>query len=114
MAFKKIYAQLNCSDLTASRMWYEKFFGRSPDASPMTGLAEWHHEASAGLQLFENSEDAGHGTLTLIVDGIEAEHSRLSDAGLNPNDIEPATSTSLVRLSDPDGNLIVLAQPSSP
>lgn len=113
MAFKKIYAQLNCSDLSASQSWYESFFGRSPDASPMAGLAEWHHEASAGLQLFENADDAGHGTLTLIVDGLEGEHARLMEAGLKPNDIEPATSTSLVRLNDPGGNLIVLAQPES-
>lgn len=113
MAFKKMYAQLNCADLSVSQGWYEKFFGRSPDASPMIGLAEWHDAASAGLQLFENSEDAGHGTLTIIVDGLDAEYARLSEAGLNPNDIEPATSTSLVRLNDPDGNLIVLAQPSN-
>ena len=112
MTFKKIYAQLNCSVLSTSQPWFEKFFGRPPDACPMSGLAEWHHEGSAGLQLFENSTDAGHGTLTLIVSGLEKEHARLSAAGLNPNAIEPATSTSLLRLSDPDGNLVVLAQPN--
>lgn len=113
MSLQQNYAQLSCSDLSASQKWYEKLFGKSPDASPMTDLAEWHHEACAGLQLFENSEDAGHGTLTLIVEGLPGKHARLSEAGLKPNDIEPATSTSLVRLSDPCGNLIVLAEPRS-
>jgi catechol 2,3-dioxygenase-like lactoylglutathione lyase family enzyme len=111
MAFKKIFAQLNCSDLSASREWYEKFFGRPPDACPMAGLAEWHHEGCAGLQIFQSAGDAGHGTLTLIVDGLKDERARLENVGLNPGDLEPATSISLVRLRDPDGNLIVLAQP---
>jgi catechol 2,3-dioxygenase-like lactoylglutathione lyase family enzyme len=111
MAIAKIYAQLNCTDLPASMDWYRKLFGRVPDARPMDGLAEWHHLDSAGFQLFANPKDAGHGTLTLLVDGLRDEHSRLEAAGLAPGDIEPATSTSLVRLRDPDGNLVVLAQP---
>ena len=86
-------------------------FDRAPDATPMAGLAEWHHRGGAGLQLFENSEHAGYGTLTLIVGDLRAEHVRLERAKLNPSPIEPATTTSLVRMNDPDGNLIVLAQP---
>jgi hypothetical protein len=111
MAIQKIYAQVNCSDLSASIEWYRKLFGRMPDARPMEGLAEWHHRNSSGFQLFENPRDAGHGTMTLIVDGLREEHSRLKEAGLVPGDIEPASSTSLVRLRDLDGNLIVLAEP---
>jgi hypothetical protein len=113
MALDKIYAQLNCVDLSASMSWYEKLFGRPPDARPMDGLAEWHHRDSAGFQLFKNPRDAGHGTLTLIVDGLLDEHARLSNAGLSPGEIEPATSTSLVRLQDIDGNLVALAQPGA-
>jgi catechol 2,3-dioxygenase-like lactoylglutathione lyase family enzyme len=113
MAIKKILAQLNCSDLSSSQAWYEKFFGRTPDACPMAGLAEWHQQNAGGLQLFESKDHAGHGTLTLIVDGLKDERIRLENAGLSPGDVEPATSISLVRLRDPDGNLIVLAQPGS-
>jgi hypothetical protein len=111
MALEKIYAQLNCADLSASMEWYKKLFGRVPDSHPMDGLLEWHHRDSAGLQLFENAKDAGHGTLTLIVDDLRDEHARLEKAGLAPGDIEPAMSTSLLRLHDLDGNLVVLAQP---
>ncbi len=111
MAVDKIFAQLCCSDLAVSRAWFRALFGREPDAVPMPGLAEWHHGGSAGLQLFENSRDAGHGTLTLIVSGIREEHSRLAAAGLEPGGIEPATTTTLVQLRDPDGNLVVLAEP---
>lgn len=111
MPIIKIYAQLNCSDLATSTPWFEKLFGRGPDARPMDGLAEWHHRDNAGLQLFERREDAGHGTLTLVVEGLRNEHQRLDAAGLAPGPIEPATSTSLVTLIDPDGNTVVLAQP---
>ncbi len=111
MAIDKIYAQLSCTDLSASVEWYEKLFGRAPNAQPMEGLVEWHHHDSAGLQLFENAKASGFGTITLIVDGLRDEHARLEKAGLAPGVIEPSTSTSLVRLHDLDGNLVVLAQP---
>ena len=110
-SIRQVYGQLNCADLSVSEAWFEKLFGRAPDATPMAGLAEWHHRGAAGLQLFENREHAGHGTLMLIVGDLRAEHARLERAKLNPNPIEPATTTSLVRINDPDGNLIVLAQP---
>ena len=110
-AIQQIYGQLNCSDLSASQEWFEKLFDRAPDTTPMAGLAEWHHRGAAGLQLFENSEHAGHGTLTLIVTDLRAEHARIESAGLNPGPIEPTTSANLMQMNDPDGNLIVLAQP---
>lgn len=111
MPIEKVYAQLSCSDLERSVVWFEHLFQRKPDARPMDGLAEWHHEAHAGLQVFEDAGNAGKGTLTLIVSDLRNEHSRLTAAGLDPSAIEPADTTSLVRLRDPDRNLVVLAQP---
>ncbi|MDO9414738.1 VOC family protein [Pararhizobium sp.] len=109
MSINRIYAHLSCTDLDASIVWFETLFGKAPDARPMTGLAEWHHAGTAGLQLFENGADAGHGTLTVIVSGLSDERERLAD--LQPGDIEEATTTSIFRLQDPDGNLVVLAEP---
>ena len=111
MAVQRIYAHLSCSDLAASLPWFEALFAREPDARPMDGLAEWHHRDAAGLQLFENPADAGRGTLTLIVEGLRDEHARLEKAGLRPGEVEAGDATSLVRLRDPDENLVVLAQP---
>ena len=89
--------------------WYEKLFGKPPTRSPMPGLAEWHHSASAELQLHENKVNAGRSTLTLGVLRMEPEHRRLVDAGLNPGPIEQADDSFITRLRDPDGNLVVLA-----
>jgi catechol 2,3-dioxygenase-like lactoylglutathione lyase family enzyme len=114
MPIRKIYAHLSCSDLGESIDWFTRLFGRAPDSRPMAGLAEWHHHANAGFQLFENSKDAGHSTLTLIVDGLRYEYERLAGAGLNPGEIEAADTVSLIRLRDPDDNLIVFASPKQP
>ena len=111
MAIDKIYAQLSCADLARSTLWFGRLFGRAPDARPMTGLVEWHHGDGAGLQLFEDAAHAGHGTLTLIVRGLRGEQARLQRAELSPGEVEAADIVSLVRLRDPDGNLVVLAEP---
>jgi hypothetical protein len=108
MALDKIFAQLSCTDLSRSIGWFSTVFGREPDDLPMQGLAEWHH-GDAGFQLFQG-ENAGRGTLTLIVIGLQQEHHRLSDAGLQPGAIESADYVELIRLRDPDNNLVVMAQ----
>ncbi|WP_324752520.1 hypothetical protein [Roseovarius sp. Pro17] len=110
MKIEKIYAQIVCSEHVASTGWYRSLFARDSDATPMAGLAEWHHGESVGLQLFEDASKAGQQTLTLMVGGLYGEKARLEDAGLYPREIEPADTASLVRLSDPDGNVVVLAQ----
>lgn len=111
MAIQTLYAQIACLDLDRSLIWFGRLLGRAPDARPMKGLAEWRHGESGGLQLFEAPEHAGHGTLTLVVGRLREERDRLNRAGLEPGDVEAADSNSLVRLRDPDGNLVVLAEP---
>lgn len=112
MSVTAIYAHLSCSELERSIDWFRLVLQRGPDARPMEGLAEWHHGEQAGLQLFEEAKHAGHGTLTLIVSDVRAEHSRLSEAGMLPGKIEEADYTTICCVRDPDGNLVVMAQPS--
>src|SRR6185437_5702261 len=104
-----IFAQLSCSKLDGSTNWFAILFGRKPDATPMQHLAEWHFADKAGFQLFQNPQAAGKGTLTIIVSDIAGERTRVSK--LEPGEIERADYVDLVRLHDPDGNLVVLAEP---
>jgi catechol 2,3-dioxygenase-like lactoylglutathione lyase family enzyme len=113
MSITALYAQLNCTDLEQSSAWFSRLFGRKPDAAPMNGLLEWHHQQCAGFQLFQFPEYAGKGTVTLIVEDIGLARLRIRDAGLQPGKIEDADYTTICRLYDPDGNLVVLAQPKS-
>jgi hypothetical protein len=110
MTLTAIYAQLSCSDLASSTKWFTTIFARGPDAQPMRGLAEWHHGDKAGFQLFQDRKNAGRGVLTLIVDQVRREHDRLLHAGLKVGQVEVADYTTILRLNDPDGNLVVLAQ----
>jgi catechol 2,3-dioxygenase-like lactoylglutathione lyase family enzyme len=109
MSIQTIYAHLSCSDLASSTAWYEKLSGKSATRNPMPGLAEWQFTDSAAVQLFEDRKHAGTSTLTIGITELEAERKRLEGAGLAPGEIEEATKFSLVRLRDPDGNLVVLA-----
>jgi hypothetical protein len=45
------------------------------------------------------------------VQGLEAESKRLAAEGLVPGPIEKADYVDVVRLCDPDQNLVVLAEP---
>jgi catechol 2,3-dioxygenase-like lactoylglutathione lyase family enzyme len=109
MPIETIFAHISCSNLETSAAWYEKLFGRAPSRKPMAGLLEWQFTASAEVQLFEDSTHAGTSTLTVGVLPIEPEYKRLVEAGLDPGPIEASANYFLVRLRDPDGNLIVFA-----
>lgn len=110
MAIDGLFANISCSDEAASVAWYGRLFGRGPDARPMPLLNEWHF-GSGGLQLYKAPEHAGHGTLTVLVSDIRDERQRLSAAGLQPGEIQPADYTTIMQMRDPDGNLVVFAQP---
>ena len=112
MTLQKIFAQLNCTDMERSTAWFATLFGRSPDEAPMDGLNEWHHADNAGFQLVLNGADAGHGCLTLIVGDIDAELKRLDKAGVQTGDTNTGDIATISQLSDPDGNTVVLAQPT--
>ncbi|WP_224816989.1 VOC family protein [Hasllibacter sp. MH4015] len=101
-----IAANLQCTDIGRSRDWYTTLFGREFDSEPMEGLLEWHHGESAVLQLFEQSSTAGSGILTLIVQDLARECERLRD--LSPGPIEQGDDVQIARLTDPDGNTVVL------
>jgi hypothetical protein len=109
MSIQTIFAQVSCRDIAVSAPWYETLFGKPPLRRPMPGLAEWQFSDSAEVQLFEAAEHAGHSTLTLGVLPLEPERARLEAAGLKPSPIEDVEDYVILRLRDPDGNLIVLA-----
>jgi len=109
MSIQTVFAHISCADLKTSLPWYQKLFGKPPIRRPMPGLAEWQFTDSAEVQLFEERIHAGHSTLTLGVLPMEPERQRLVDAGLNPGPIEEADDYFIMRMRDPDQNLVVFA-----
>lgn len=110
MPIEKVFAHISCSRLESSIPWFTHLFGRAPDQNPMTGLAEWHQNNHAALQLFQDPKNAGHSTLTLGVSDLASERARLAERKLEPGPIEEADYVRIVRLRDPDQNLVVLAE----
>jgi hypothetical protein len=110
MPIEKVFAHISCSNLESSIAWFTKLFGRAPDESPMAGLAEWHQNNQAGFQLFQDPKNAGHATMTLGVSDLDSERLRLAQFKLQPGPIEEADYVNIVRIRDPDQNLIVLAE----
>lgn len=111
MGIEAIFANVSCSDLATSEAWYERLFGKPPARRPMRGLAEWNFSESAEIQLFEAPEHAGHCTLTVRVESLEDELKRLNWLGIVSGSIEKAENFSIMRLRDPDSNLIVFVGP---
>ncbi|WP_296747320.1 glyoxalase/bleomycin resistance/dioxygenase family protein [Mesorhizobium sp.] len=109
MGIETIFAHVSCSYLETSTKWYEKLFGRPPARRPMDGLVEWQFTDSAEVQLFEDKDKAGTSTLTLGVLPLEPERKRLADSGLAPGPIEETKDFYIMRMRDPDDNLVVLA-----
>jgi hypothetical protein len=109
MSIRTIFAHVSCSDIEASTPWYEKLFGQPPVRRPMPGLVEWQFSHSAEVQLHEQKEHAGHSSLTLGVLPLEPERKRLEQAGLLPGPIEETDGYFIMRIRDPDQNLVVFA-----
>lgn len=96
------------SDLEAAERWYTTLVGRGPDARPMAGLLEWHLSDTTGLQVWLEPERAGGGGSVIQVMDLDAAAATLAQAGLTTDGPEQATSSRILRLSDPDGNRVVL------
>jgi hypothetical protein len=59
MGIRTIFAQVSCSQIQTSTIWYTKLFGKAPVRRPMPGLVEWQFTDSAEVQLYEQGENAG-------------------------------------------------------
>ncbi|WP_216695536.1 VOC family protein [Dietzia psychralcaliphila] len=104
----RILAQCTVSDIARAEQWYSLLFDRAPDLRPMPGLIEWHPGATFGLQVWSESERAGHSTVVLDETDLDAAAARLTAIGIDHDGPVPGGGARILQLSDPDGNRIVL------
>lgn len=106
-----ILAGIASSDLARSRGWWTRLLGREPDAVPMPSDVEWHF-ASGAIQLVDDAENAGHSSVTLGVDDVDAELAAIAGRGLEVPEAQtvPSGQFRIALLKDPDGNTVVLGQ----
>lgn len=114
MSFTSVLAQSAVADLETAERWYRVLFDRGPDARPMDGLLEWRltgGPAASGVQVWRDAERAGRSCAVLTTSGADALDAlalRLTRAGVDHGGTEPGGGARLLRLIDPDGNLVVV------
>ena len=111
MAITLALAVIPSADLAAARTWWARLLGREPDRVPMPSDAEWYF-ASGGLQLIDDAEHAGAGSVTLGVDDVDQELRDIAGRGLDVPQAQtvPSGQFRIAILRDLDGNSVVRAQ----
>jgi hypothetical protein len=87
---------------------YETFW-QGTDSAPharLGGVAVYRERGSSALRA---TRKRGHSVLTLGVLPLGPERKRLEEAGLEPGPMADAQDFFIMRMRDPDGNLIVFA-----
>ena len=111
MSIEYVFAGLAVTHLDASIEWYQRLLGRPPDMRPNEHEAAWQVAQTASVYIVADEDRAGHSTVTMFVDDLDAELERITGAGIHVGEIE--TLPVLVRkvvINDPDGNTVQLAE----
>lgn len=114
MSIKNAIASVAVKDLEAAAPWYQALFGRDADSRPMAGVAEWKFSRGGWLQVYERSERAGQGSVTLAVSDLEALAAHLDDLGLADGKRTANDQVKTLTIADPDGNLLAFAEALDP
>jgi glyoxylase I family protein len=112
MPVNRVLASVAVADVDAALPWYEQLFGRTADALPMDGLAEWHVPSGGVVQLVASAERAGRSLLTLELDDLERELAVMRERGLDVGALDDTTSDKVLiaTTTDPEGNAITLVE----
>ena len=102
-----VLAQCTVTNLDRAEEWYTRLFDREPDARPMPGLLEWHLGDTFGIQVWSETDRAGHSTVVLDETDLDAAAARLATAGLDHGGPQPGGGARILQLTDPDGNRVV-------
>jgi predicted enzyme related to lactoylglutathione lyase len=114
MSITNALASVAVNDLRSAAQWYERLFGRPADSNPMPEVSEWKFERGGWLQVYENKQRAGAGSVTFAVEDLEAQIATLEKLGLDAGQPITTKVVKVVMIQDPDGNSIAFAEARSP
>ena len=114
MSIKNALARVAVKDLRSAALWYETMFGRPADSRAMTEVAEWKFERGGWLQVYQSTERAGSGSVTLAVSNLDEQVSALRKQGIEVGPLIAGGGVKVVMVKDPDGNSIAFAEASDP
>ncbi len=111
MNFKNALAAVAVDDIEAAVAWYKSLIGRPPDNRPMDGVASWQFREGGWLEVFEEKERAGKGTMIFAVVSLETQLEDLANRQVAFERIDHAQLGEIAVVWDPDGNRLVFAGP---
>jgi predicted enzyme related to lactoylglutathione lyase len=101
---RETLVQITVSDLSKSREWYSRLFGKGPDLEPFEGNVEFK-VGSCWVQIVSGKVQASSWELLLEVRDLSRERERLREGGITAGEIKTVPDViSYFDLSDPDGN----------
>jgi hypothetical protein len=109
MSIRNAIASIAVKDLKSSLPWYERLLGRGPDRAE-SGVVEWIFEQGGRLQLHQQPDRAGHGSVALAVGNLDMEMLQLNRWGIEAGDVIRSSAERTLVIEDPDGNSIALAE----
>lgn len=113
MQIPAIYAALATANMDRAEQFYTQLFERRPDDRPMDGLIQWRGIAGANIQIFHDQENAGSGRMTVVVPKMDHARRSLEEIGVSTSGENQGDYGKIAQVTDPDGNLITLAEPPS-
>src|SRR5262245_46909353 len=114
MSITNAIASVAVRDLKSAGPWYEKVLGRPADSKPMPEVLEWKFESGGWLQVYQQPERAGSGSVTLAVRSIENQVARLEMLGIDTQRRTSNPKVETLMIADPDGNRIAFAEARDP
>lgn len=86
--------------------WYEAFFGRPADNSPVPNCREWELQPGIVFQVIEHPQWHGRTQFAFRVDSLDDETTRLRSGGVDAADpfkVEGFETLRFAGLTDPEG-----------
>jgi len=114
MAIINAIASVAVRDLETAAAWYERILGRPADSRPIPELAEWKFQRGGWLQVYEQPQRAGTGSVTLAIRNMENQVARLQKLGVDTRLRTSGPKSDTLMISDPDGNQIALTESRDP
>lgn len=111
MSLTTVLGVVPVADFDGAIAWYERLFGRPADARPMAGLADWHVNDGAWVQVFRDADRAGNTFLNFAVDDLNAHTAELAGRGIALGDVTfTDKKAELASVTDPAGNVITFVE----
>ena len=110
MSITNAIASVPIKDMSCAVQWYEKLLGRPADSMPTAELAEWKFERGGWLQLYQNPERAGTGSVTLAVSSLGEQIADFEKRGINNGHRGANDQVMTLMITDPNGNHIAFAE----